>query len=81
MDIKEAMHRTEALIDKGAYPITTPGLTRAHLHDMVTQVVSWDLSDPKAERKAHRWLGWLQCAIVFGGGATLDQVKLINKES
>lgn len=31
--------------------------------------------------KAHRWLGWAQCAVVAHGLASLDELKLINKDA
>ena len=32
-------------------------------------------------RKAHRWLGWIQCAIVMGSKHTLEEMKQINKNA
>lgn len=34
---------------------------------------------PSGREKAARWLGWAQCAIVMGGGASLDDMKEINR--
>lgn len=43
----------------------------------------WLLRELKAERtsenKAHRWLGWAQCILVFHGLGTLEDMKQINK--
>lgn len=29
--------------------------------------------------KAHRWLGWLQCALVARDVCSLDEMKALNK--
>lgn len=81
MDVKIAAQRSAAYIDAVGTDEAVPFFGKAHLRDMVQQIEDWDLSDSRLVTKAHRWLGWLQCAIVMGGGATLDQMKQINKDA
>ena len=48
-----------------------------HLHDMIDKIVSEKVSG----NKGHRWLGYIQGCICASGGAGLEEMKLINKES
>jgi hypothetical protein len=41
---------------------------------MLCKVVDGDITG----EKAHRWLGWAQCAVVNSGAATLEDMKKIN---
>lgn len=36
------------------------------------------ITDDFSEAKLGRWLGWAQCAVVFSGVATLDEMKHLN---
>ena len=45
-----------------------------HVDDMLKRIETGEI---KGE-KAHRWLGWAQCAAVAAGTATLDDMKAIN---
>lgn len=68
----------------GAHPGTTrwgemahasDALGEEHVRDMLAQIAEgWVIG-----RKAHRWLGWAQCAVVAAGVGTLEDMKAINK--
>lgn len=46
-----------------------------HVTEMLGKIVRGEITGTKA----HRWLGWAQAIICVGGGATLDELKAINK--
>ena len=46
-----------------------------HLYDMIIAIESGEV----AGEKAHRWLGWIQGVVCCRGGATLEEMKEINK--
>ena len=78
MHIKNAAIETAKLIDQcNALSDDNPETGKAHLHEMAQKIVNGEVLG----EKAHRWLGWLQACICIGGGATLEQLKLINYES
>lgn len=82
MDVKVAARETARYIDRAALlPPQHPEYGRDHLHDMVREIEEWPLDSRKQVEKAMRWLGWLQCAVVMGGGATLDEMKHINMKA
>jgi len=77
MDVKIAAQKTGKLIDSTSLPLLDAEYGKRHLHDMVDKIIRGEISG----EKAHRWLGYLQGAVVVGGGADLEQVKMINKGS
>lgn len=82
MDPVLAALNTHPLIARArGLPPHDPAIGRDHLADMVRQMESWDITDRKVREKAMRWLGYIQGCVVAGGGATLDELKKINKES
>lgn len=62
----------QELPGRGDEPYSHP-----HLHWMLIALMTEEVTGDKA----HRWLGWVQCAIVVGGGATLEQMKAANKRA
>ena len=48
-----------------------------HLNTMCQKIIIGEV----AGEKAHRWLGWIQCAVCIGGGATLEKLKEINRKA
>jgi hypothetical protein len=82
MDVKTAAAATLPFIDLAiGLPADHPAYGRSHLRDMVAKILSWDVGDEKWNRKANRWIGWIQCAVVIGGGASLDDMKRVNREA
>jgi hypothetical protein len=81
MDVQKATRAMLPLIDKANLPDDHPAYGKAHLREMVEKIESWNVGVPKRLRKAHRWLGWINCAVCMGGGATLEELKTINRES
>lgn len=77
MDVKIAARETGKLIELTTLPILQEEYGKAHLCWMMDKITGGEVIG----EKAHRWLGYLQCAVVIGGGATLEQVKMINKRS
>ena len=51
-------------------------LNKAHITNMITLIQTEEI----VGEKAHRWLGWVQCAIVASGHATLEDMKNINTD-
>ena len=65
-------------MDKSQTPIIqtlVESVSYKHLLDMFTRMTHEEFS----EGKLNRWLGWIQCAVVVQGFATLDEMKEINK--
>jgi len=77
MDVKIAARGIDKLIDLTDLPLLNAEYGKNHLHEMVNKIICEEVSG----EKAHRWLGYIQCAVVIGGSATLEQVKQINKGS
>lgn len=77
MDVKIAAQETDKLIDSTNLPLSNAEYGKDHLHEMVSKITCGEVSG----EKAHRWLGYLQGVVVVGGGANLEQVKMINKGS
>tara|TARA_Y100000310_G_C20689941_1_gene821578 strand:+ start:4049 stop:4333 length:285 start_codon:yes stop_codon:yes gene_type:complete len=55
-------------------PKSNSEFSKDHLYKMVEKIQNGHVSG----EKAHRWLGWLQCAVVVFEGATFSEMKLIN---
>ncbi len=79
MDIKTAAIETLNHLEdnNNNLPINHPWFGREHVLFMLDQIF---IGDVKGE-KAHRWLGWAQCAICFADGATLEELEAINKNA
>jgi len=75
MDTSVAAQECRQFISKIAkLPSDDPAETKDHLHFMIDQIASGQVSG----EKSHRWLGYLQGIIVAGGGATLEEMKKTN---
>ena len=79
MDIKVAAAETKQRIEnrinsKLVFPKRPISLTYDHIIDMLERVASGEITG----EKAHRWLGWAQCASVSAGVGTLEEMKNIN---
>lgn len=82
MDVQKAALATRPFIDLAiGLPEFDPAYGRTHLHEMVDAILQWDVSVDKWNRKANRWIGWIQCAVVIGGGASLAEMKTINRDA
>lgn len=76
MDIVKAAQNTIPFVEKSLrLPHYNHEYGRNHIEDMLNKIVSGEISGDKA----HRWLGYAQAAVVFGGGASLEIMKQINK--
>lgn len=60
-------------------PPHDPAFGRDHLCWMIGEIQNWDLSGQPKREKAMRWLGYIQGCLVAGGGATLDEMKELNR--
>ena len=49
----------------------------SHCIDMCNKIIKGEVTN----EKSHRWLGWIQACICCYGVASLEQLKLINKNS
>ena len=77
MDIKKAAGGTRLkMTSKGrnGWPQDIHSVSYEHIYTMLFQIESGGI----VGEKAHRWLGWAQCAIVAARVATLDDMKNIN---
>lgn len=63
------------LIEHTQVPHTNADFGKDHLLEMVSKIESGEISG----EKSHRWLGYLQGVIVSNSGATLEQMKRLNK--
>jgi hypothetical protein len=67
----------------GDRPHTMPATSSTgtiHLYEMLDQMHRSNRSEPPMSYgKANRWLGWMQCAVVAHGLASLDEMKDINR--
>ena len=77
MDIILATIDTQRLIYNAVLPEHHSAYGKDHLNDMCAKIINKEIQG----EKAHRWLGWIQCAICIGGGATLGNLKGINSSS
>lgn len=48
-----------------------------HLNLMCNKIMCEEVTG----EKAHRWLGWIQACLCFGGAASLEELKQINVEA
>lgn len=78
VDIKVAAQETIKKLDNcNSLPKDHPYYGTVHTRHMLDQIISGVVTG----EKAHRWLGWAQCAICIGGGATLPELKVINHKA
>jgi hypothetical protein len=76
MDLIGAARATRTFIkDCGIEVLGEDATSSSHLYDMLDAIEQGTVTD----NKAHRWLGWAQGVICCRGGASLDQLKEINK--
>ena len=75
-----ALIDTVSLAEARGMQLLPPGLGLAHLWSMVDRVQeAKESGNPFSDSKLGRWLGWAQCAVVFSGISTLDEMKELNK--
>lgn len=78
MDLIIAAARTKArLQDADNLPAHHPYYGKDHIGWMLSEIIQERVTG----EKAHRWLGWAQCAICMGGATTLPVFKNINHTS
>jgi len=75
MDIKEAAGALWVLVFKSNLPDEHPEYGKDHLRYMLSALVDGEVTG----EKAHRWIGWIQGCICMGKGASLEELKWINK--
>ena len=63
------------LVDRSALPDKHDEYGKDHLKYMLDKLMTGEIFG----EKAHRWIGWVQGCICMGGGATLEEMKRINK--
>ena len=63
------------LVDKSELPDEHPEYGKDHLKYMLDKLMEGEVFG----EKAHRWIGWIQGCICMSGGATLEELKRINK--
>jgi len=77
MDIKTAAENMWAPIHLSELPEDHEAYGKAHLRAMLAMMITGQIGG----EKAHRWLGWIQGCVCVGGGATLEDMKEINKKA
>lgn len=86
MDIKIAATRIKELVDlrlaeydntSNSFVSDTTDVGYWHIVTVLENIESGEIAD----EKAHRWLGWAQCAIVAAGIGTLTEMKEINHKA
>jgi hypothetical protein len=77
MDPKVAADSLWASINISELPDEHPEYGKDHLREMLRKLISGEVSG----EKAHRWIGWIQGCVCVGKGATLEEMKLINKKA
>ena len=75
MNTKIAARDLWELVDKSKLPDKHDEYGKDHLKYMLNRIMIGIVED----EKAHRWLGWVQGCICVGGGATIEEMKQINK--
>jgi len=75
INIKIAAKKMDELIDSTDLPASNDSYGKIHLHYMISRIINGEI----VGSKAHRWIGYIQGLIVIGGGATLEELKNINK--
>jgi len=78
MDVKKvasAMIKVIPRADK--LPDFNPEFGTDHLLDMCFKIHMGIITG----EKAHRWIGYIQGCVCVGGGATLEELKQINRDA
>ena len=65
------------LVDKSELPDEHPEYGKDHLKYMLDRLMEGEVFG----EKAHRWIGWVQGCICMGKGASLEELKWINKSA
>ena len=73
MNIKKAALHTLALMQTGDYP-NMPKVSKNHIEFMLEEIVDGNIGG----EKAHRWLGWAQCAVYTFGGVDIEELKRLT---
>jgi len=77
MDPAVAAEQMWASVNASDLPDEHPEYGKDHLRWMIEQVALRKITG----EKAHRWIGWIQGCVCVGNGATLEEMKLINKKA
>jgi len=77
MDIKVAAENMWAPVDRSELPDEHEAYGKDHLRAMLAMMIAGEIEGDKA----HRWLGWIQGCVCVGNGATLEDMKQINKKA
>ena len=77
MDVVLAAYSMQRILEDSSYCGTTEHTSRQHLFYMIQQITRKVVQDDKA----HRYLGWIQGCVCEAGVATLDEIKVINRNS
>jgi len=77
MDVKIAADQLWDSINSSSLPYEHAEYGKDHLRWMILEIKFGAVEG----EKAHRWLGWIQGCVCVGGGATLEEMKQINKNS
>ena len=56
---------------------THPWYGKLHIYEMLEAIIEEKVID----EKAHRYLGWAQCAMCIGDAVTLDELLQINRNA
>lgn len=75
MNLKRAALNMIRPVKNSGLPDIDPQCGKDHMLYMIEQIASGEVT----EEKAHRWLGYIQGCVVSHDGATLEEVKNINK--
>jgi len=75
MDTKTVARNLYDLVDKAALPDKHDEYGKDHLKYMLNRIIVGIVEG----EKAHRWIGWVQGCVCVGKGATLEEMKRINK--
>ena len=75
MDPIKAAYDMIPFIEKAKLPETEGSNSKKHLIEMVGKITFGIVEGEKAQR----WIGWIQGCVYYGGGATLKEVKAVNK--
>jgi hypothetical protein len=75
MDTKVAAEGMFTYVDSADLPDEHPEYGKDHLRYMLVKMIEGEIEG----EKAHRWLGWVQGCVCVGGGASLEELKMVNK--
>lgn len=75
MEIHKVAEAMFKIVGKTDLPDAPQYCTRAHLQSMLMKIMLNDV----AGEKAHRWLGYVQGIVALREGATLEELKALNR--